>query len=240
MNPAIEIDKSSDRVRQMFSQIASRYDCMNHLLSMQVDRYWRRKTVRLVPPQGHEPILDVCMGTGDLAFAYHRATGGQIPIVAADFCKPMLDIGEAKKRKQGIGDTIKFMEADAQDLPFEDNHFQIVCVAFGLRNVADTDRGIREMRRVVTPGGKVAVLEFSQPTVQPLKAAYSWYFRHVLPRLGQWLARNDQAAYQYLPESVASFPHGEALAERLRAVELTDVWFRPLTLGIATLYVGTK
>jgi len=240
MTTATKVDKSADRVRRMFGEIATQYDRMNHLLSMQVDRYWRRRTVQLVPPVGQRPILDLCTGTGDLAFAYHRAAQGRVPIVAADFCKPMLDVGEAKKRQRGINDQITFVEADAQNLPFDEEHFQIVCVAFGLRNVADTDRGLSEMARVTSAGGKVAVLEFSQPTAQPLKALYGWYFRNVLPRIGQLLARNDQAAYEYLPESVGEFPHGEALAERMRGAGLTDVWFRPLTFGIATLYVGTK
>jgi demethylmenaquinone methyltransferase/2-methoxy-6-polyprenyl-1,4-benzoquinol methylase len=160
--------------------------------------------------------------------------------MAADFCPQMLEIGEAKKRKAGIGDGLSFVQADAQQLPFDDNHFQIVAVAFGLRNVSNTDAGLREMTRVCQPGGQVAVLEFSMPRWQPLYALYGWYFRHVLPRVGQWLTRNNHEAYHYLPSSVGEFPSGEALAARMREAGLGSVTLYPLTGGIATLYVGRK
>ncbi len=234
------VDKSDARVREMFGEIAPKYDRMNHLLSMNVDRYWRWRTVRLVRPDGNEPILDICTGTGDLAFAFYKKTGGQTPIVGADFCREMLDIGERKKARAGINGQLTFVEADAQHLPFPDDHFQIVSVAFGLRNVADTDQGLREMTRVCRSGGRVAVLEFSMPRWQPFKAVYGWYFRHVLPRLGRWLARNKSNAYDYLPVSVGEFPQGEALAERMRAAGLSRVDYYPFTMGIATLYVGVK
>ncbi len=224
----------------MFGEIASRYDFMNHMLSANVDRLWRRRTVRSVPPEGNAPVLDLCTGTGDLALAYYRASGGQTPIVAADFCREMMAVGQRKKNKAGAYGQLTFVEADAQNLPFPDEHFQIVSVAFGLRNISDTDRGLREMARVLQPGGRLAVLEFSMPTRQPIKALYGWYFRHVLPRLGQLLARNDRQAYDYLPQSVGEFPCGEALAERIRQAGLSDVTFRPLTFGLATLYVGVK
>src|SRR5688572_1468791 len=235
------IDKSGDRVRTMFGEIAPSYDRMNHLLSLNVDRYWRRVTVRRLAPVAGGPILDLCTGTGDLALAFHRATGGKSKIVGADFCPQMLEIAR-RKAARGIrgGEPIEWVEADAQNLPFEDGRFKIVSVAFGLRNVADTDRGLAEMARVCAPGGQVAVLEFSEPTWQPFKAVYGWYFRNVLPRIGQALARNRSNAYNYLPASVGEFPCGEALAERMRAAGLTQVRFWPLTLGIATLYIGTK
>jgi len=133
-----------------------------------------------------------------------------------------------------------FVEADAQKLPFPDNSFQIVSVAFGLRNVADTDQGLREMARVCRPGGQVAVLEFSMPRRRPLRGLYNWYFRRVLPRIGQAVSGSRLSAYDYLPTSVGEFPSGEALAERMRAAGLGDVTFTPLTFGVATLYVGTK
>ena len=234
------VEKSPQRVRTMFGQIAPQYDRMNHLLSMQVDRYWRWRTVHKVSPLGASPILDVCCGTGDLALAYYRSTRGRVPIVATDFCPEMLEIGEQKKHHAGINGTLRFMEADTEQLPFGDNEFQIVAVAFGLRNVSDTDRGLSEMVRVCCVGGRVAVLEFSQPRRQPVRSLYGWYFRHVLPRIGQFFARNDQEAYHYLPASVGEFPCGEALAVRMRAAGLRDVSFYPLTFGIATLYVGKK
>src|SRR5690606_24143805 len=132
--------------------------------------------------------------------------------VASDFCPEMLQIGERKKQRAGIpDDRLTFVEADAQSLPFDSNRFQIVSVAFGLRNVTNTDRGLAEMTRVCAPGGKVAVLEFSTPTWEPCKGLYGWYFRHVLPRIGQMLARNQSDAYNYLPQSVGQFPQGEEL-----------------------------
>lgn len=233
------IDKSGERVRRMFGEIAPKYDRMNHLLSLNVDRYWRSWTVRRLAPVPGEPILDVCTGTGDLALAFHRATGGKSEIIATDFCPEMLAIGERKKARAGIGQELTFREADAQELPFESDRFAIVSVAFGLRNVADTDRGLAEITRVCRPGGRVAVLEFSTPR-WPLKGLYLFYFRSILPRVGQLLARNRSSAYNYLPESVGQFPSGEALAERMRAAGLVNVKFWPLTLGIATLYVGVK
>lgn len=233
------IDKSGPRVRKMFGEIAGRYDLLNHLLSMNIDRYWRKRTVEAVPPRRGSKILDLCTGTGDLALAYHRKAKGEVEIVGADFCHEMLVLGREKGRNLR-GHPIEFLEADAQQIPFADDTFHIVCVAFGLRNVADTLRGLQEMARVCAPGGKVAVLEFSTPRRQPMKAAYGWYFRHVLPRIGQLLARNAESAYHYLPESVGEFPQDEALAEIMRTAGLVEIEYQPLTLGVATLYVGTK
>lgn len=233
------VDKSDTRVREMFGQIAPKYDRMNHLLSMNVDRYWRWWTVRKLAPNGSEPILDLCTGTGDLAIAFRKYTRGRVSVTGADFCRPMLDIADQKKAKAKL-DNLTFVEADTQNLPFPSDQFQIVSVAFGLRNVADTDRGLREMTRVARPGGKVAVLEFTSPRYQPLKGLYGWYFRNVLPRIGQMLARNDRDAYNYLPESVGQFPQYEALVQRMQEAGLSQVKFYPLTFGIATLYIGVK
>ncbi|HEY2881024.1 MAG TPA: bifunctional demethylmenaquinone methyltransferase/2-methoxy-6-polyprenyl-1,4-benzoquinol methylase UbiE [Pirellulales bacterium] len=234
------VDKSETRVRRMFGEIAPRYDLLNHVLSGGVDKYWRWKTVRRVPPRGNAPILDICTGTGDLALAYAKRLPPGANIVAADFCPEMLTIGREKASRAQLDGRLTFIEADAQQLPLEDNRFQIVCVAFGLRNVTDTDRGLREMTRVCRPGGRVAVLEFSTPRRQPMRGIYRWYFRHILPKVGQMLARNNSAAYNYLPESVGEFPDGEALCQRMRAAGLSDVKYWPLTFGVATLYVGVK
>jgi len=234
------IDKSAARVRRMFGQIAPHYDRMNHLLSMNIDRYWRSFTVKKLQPVAGEPILDVCTGTGDLALAFQRATAGRSEIVGADFCREMLDIARRKQAKASIGAELTFVEADTENLPFNDNRFAIVSVAFGLRNVADTDRGLAEMARVCRPGGQVAILEFSTPRWQPLRGLYLFYFSHILPRVGQFFARNDSAAYEYLPATVAQFPDGEQLAERMRAVGLKNIKYWPLTFGIATLYIGRK
>jgi len=234
------VDKSAPRVRKMFGEIAGRYDFLNHLLSLNVDRYWRWRTVRSVPPKPGMKILDVCTGTGDLALAYHRAARGLVKIIGADFCHEMLVLGQQKAEKSGAHGAVNFVEADTMRIPLDDDQFGIVSVAFGLRNVAETDVGLAEMVRVCAPGGQVAVLEFSSPEWQPFKAIYGWYFRNVLPRIGQLLARNAQSAYNYLPESVGQFPQGEQLAERMRKAGLTKVWYQGLTLGVATLYVGKK
>ena len=232
------VDKSNDRVQKMFGEIAPKYDRMNHLLSMNVDRYWRWLTVRKLSPNKKDPILDVCTGTGDLAFSFHKYIDGQAPVVGSDFCFEMLEVGRQKVDK--FGRDVSFVEADAQNLPFEDNQFQVVSAAFGLRNVADTDKGLREMTRVCQPGGKVAILEFSVPRYQPIKGLYGWYFKNVLPKIGQFLARNDSSAYDYLPESVGEFPCYEALVEKMLSAGMSSAKFYPLTGGIATLYVGVK
>ena len=240
-----EVDKSTDRVRDMFGEIAPRYDLLNHLLSMNVDRYWRWRTTRIVPPVtkgplAEAPMLDLCTGTGDLALAYDRAAGKKLRITAADFCPQMLELGSQKGAKLGANDRIEWVEADATNLQFEDNTYQLVTAAFGLRNVADTDAGLREMTRVCRPGGKVAVLEFTTPRAQPLRAFYGWYFRNVLPRIGQAVMHNNSAAYEYLPESVKAFYEYEELTERMEAAGLSSVKYTPLTFGIATLYIGEK
>jgi demethylmenaquinone methyltransferase/2-methoxy-6-polyprenyl-1,4-benzoquinol methylase len=236
----VELDKSNQRVQRMFGQIAARYDRMNHLLSMNVDHYWRWRTVRKVAPQGTAPILDICSGTGDLAFAYCHKADGATEIVAADFTREMLQIGEQKKSRRESYERIRFVEADAQHLPFDDDVFQIVSVAFGLRNIADTDRGLQEMMRVCQPGGRVVVLEFSQPTWQPFKGFYGFYMKYILPRIGQILAGNDEQAYKYLPDSVSKFPFGQELADRMEANGLVEACYYSLTGGIATLYVACK
>jgi len=234
------VDKSQDRVKQMFAEIAGKYDRMNHLLSMNVDRYWRRRTVQLVPPIGADPILDVCTGTGDLAFAYQKKAEPGTEVFATDFCPEMLEIADQKKAKEGLNGEIFFSEADTMHLPFDDDKFQIVCVAFGLRNVADTDAGLAEMVRVALPRGRVAILEFSMPQWQPFKGVYHFYFHQILPRIGQRMATNRKQAYNYLPESVGEFPSGRELVDRLQATGLLDIRVHPFTMGIATLYVGTK
>jgi demethylmenaquinone methyltransferase / 2-methoxy-6-polyprenyl-1,4-benzoquinol methylase len=239
------VDKSGERVRKMFGEIARRYDLLNHTLSGGVDKYWRWRTVRLVAPEGDAPILDVCTGTGDLAFAYARAGKNRIRVIGADFTIQMLQLAEQKRdRAIRLGklpeDLVQFVEADTQLLPFESDQFQIVSVAFGLRNVSDTRAGLREMARVCRAGGRVAVLEFSRPKGKLFSAVYLRYFRTVLPRIGQIVSGSHEAAYHYLPQSVAEFPCGEEMAELMRSCGLTDVQYRVMTAGIATLYWGRK
>lgn len=234
------VDKSNARVRRMFSRIATRYDLLNHLLSLNVDRYWRWRTVRRVPPTAGPPVLDVCTGTGDLALAYLKAARGRAAVVGTDFCHEMLVMGEGKRQRLGHGRGIGFVEADTMSLPFPDSFFQLVSVAFGLRNVAGTEQGLAEMTRVCVPGGKVVVLEFSAPKLPLLRDLYGWYFHRLLPWIGQRVSGSREGAYRYLPESVAAFPSGEALAAKMRAAGLSEAMFQPLTFGIATMYIGTK
>ena len=242
--PQRGVDKSGDRVRRMFGEISQRYDLMNHLLSGGIDIYWRSYTVKKVPPVGTAPILDVCTGTGDLALTYWNAGKRNIPVFGTDFTPEMLEIARKKVSKvtgtENPGARIEFSEADTQQLPFPDNQFQIVSVAFGLRNVSDTQAGLREMVRVCQPGGSIAVLEFAQPTLPGLAGMYRWYFKNILPRVGQLFAKNREEAYHYLPASVSEFPCGQALVEIMGECGLHHVTYTPLTFGIAALYVGQK
>ncbi len=230
------VDKSGVRIRQMFGEIAGRYDFMNHFLSAGTDVYWRWQTVRMARPFSQAPMLDVCTGTGDLAFAFRRELSGDAPVVGTDFTLGMLRIAERKRQNR----QVVFLEADTLALPFPDSTFQVVSVAFGLRNVSSTIAGLKEMTRVCQPGGKVLVLEFSLPDNRVLSRAYQWYFRRVLPVLGQMLVRNRQAAYEYLPQSVSEFPSGHQLTDLMEEAGLDRTAFRRLTGGIATVYIGHK
>jgi demethylmenaquinone methyltransferase/2-methoxy-6-polyprenyl-1,4-benzoquinol methylase len=230
------VDKSGSRVRQMFSEIAGRYDFMNHFLSAGTDVYWRHRTVALAGALTSGPVLDVCTGTGDLAFAFRRKLTGSGAVFATDFTHAMLSLAE---QKRGPRDVV-FLEADTLALPFPSDTLEVVSVAFGLRNVSSTIGGLREMTRVCRPGGRVVVLEFSLPDNRMLSRAYQWYFRKILPRLGQLLVRNRQAAYEYLPQSVSEFPSGSQLTGLMEEAGLQDTSFHKLTGGIATVYLGNK
>lgn len=237
----VTVDKSEKRIQEMFGEISPRYDFLNHFLSGGTDYYWRWRAVRAVPP-GEGPILDVCTGTGDLAIAYWKKARGRVKVVGSDFTHSMLERAQAKFHN--IGETasapLMFVEADTQKLPFADDEFEIVSVAFGLRNVTDTEQGLAEMVRVLKPGGRLLVLEFSMPRNRIVGGLYRWYFKNILPRIGQLLARNRQSAYNYLPQSVSEFPHGQALADLMQAAGLEHITWKPLTFGIATLYWGRK
>ncbi len=240
--PSHLLDKREVRIRRMFGQIAPSYDFLNHLLSLNIDKRWRDRTARLVPPgpAGDGPILDLCTGTGDLALTYDRDAKGTVPVVGADFSHEMLVRAVKKTAAAGAAERVRFVEADAQALPFPDDAFQLVTIAFGLRNVTDTDKGLREMVRVTRPGGRVAVLEFSKPRNPVLGRLYGWYFRYVLPLVGQLISRSRESAYRYLPASVLTFPDYDALADKMRAAGLSEVRYQPFTFGVATLYVGVK
>jgi demethylmenaquinone methyltransferase/2-methoxy-6-polyprenyl-1,4-benzoquinol methylase len=185
-------------------------------------------------------LLDCCTGTADLALEYDRAGRGLSPIVGTDFCREMLVLGEAKVRKSAAESRLILVEGDTQRLPVPDDTFGVVSVAFGLRNVRDTVRGIDEMIRAARPGGKVAILEFSRPRGRVLGRLYFAFFRHILPHVGQAIAPNDDDAYHYLPRTVLEFPDGRDMLDLLASRGLADVEQHPLTFGVATLYVGTK
>ena len=232
------VDKSGARVRGMFAEIAPRYDLVNRMLSGGIDVWWRHVTVSRAPPPAAGAILDVCTGTGDLALAYAAKSGPHVRVVASDFCRPMLDRGIEKSQRSGA--RVEWIEADAMRLPFPDATFDLVTVAFGLRNIADTATGLAEMARVCRPGGRLAILEFALPRNRLIRTGYLWYFRNVLPRLGNAVARNGSDAYTYLNRSVEEFPTGEALATLVRAAGFTQVDSLPLTCGIAALTIATR
>lgn len=235
------VDKSGDRVRRMFAEIAPRYDLLNHVLSLNIDRYWRWRTLKQLNLQPGTPFLDVCTGTGDLAIAASKSLGSATEVIGSDFCAEMLEF--ARKKQSKLAEprpNLQFVEADTMKLPFADGLFQAVSVAFGLRNVADTKAGLLEMKRVCRDGGTVAILEFSKPSLPGLKQLYEFYFKSVLPKIGNSVAKNSSEAYQYLPQSVSEFPSGEQLASLLREVGLKNVLWRPMTFGVVTLYSGIK
>lgn len=242
----MNVDKSGRRIQRMFGQIAGRYDLLNRMLSGGTDIYWRNRAVQQVPLDAGGQLLDVCTGTGDLALEFWRRGRGQVEVVGTDFTHEMLELACRKGdrgRKKVHARTLQplcFLEADTQRLPFADARFDAVTVAFGLRNCSSTELALKEMVRVCRPGGQVMVLEFSMPQQRILGGLYRFYFRRILPGIGQLLARNRESAYSYLPESVSSFPSGGALAEEMERCGLTKVTWTPLTLGIATIYHGRR
>jgi demethylmenaquinone methyltransferase / 2-methoxy-6-polyprenyl-1,4-benzoquinol methylase len=233
------VDKSSDKVQRMFAQIAPRYDLLNQILSLNIDKSWRRKVVDGLKVTGSAPVLDVCTGTGELALAIAYRHAGQFEVVGTDFCGPMLELAR-KKVARTPRSPMRFLEASTESLPFADDLFQAVTVAFGIRNVADSAKGLREMIRVCKPQGQIIVLEFSQPSWPVVKQIYQIYFRFLLPALGQLMAKNSESAYHYLPQSVREFPSGQAMIDFMEQQGLRSVEARPLTFGIATIYKGVK
>ncbi len=228
-------------VQRMFAEIAHRYDFLNHFLSISIDKRWRRAAVakvRQLMPRHDSPIcVDLCSGTGDLAVALHRELN--IPIVASDFCHPMLTRSNAKIDAQRLTHVIRAVEADALTLPFPDKTFDAATNAFGLRNLENPRQGLLEILRVLRPGGVAVILEFSKPVNPVLRPLFAFYFRNILPRLGAWIS-GQKFAYAYLPDSVQKFPSQQALAEMMQAVGFTDVNYRNLSGGIAALHWGRK
>lgn len=221
----------------MFDNISANYDFLNHFLSLNIDKGWRKKVVKMAAAGKPKQILDVATGTADLAIALTKAHPEKI--TGIDISRGMLDVGQKKIDAKGLSQIITLEQADSEALPFEDNTFDIVTVAFGVRNFENLEKGISEIYRVLKPNGKILVLEFSQPTGFPFKQVYQFYFKNILPTLGK-LVSKDSSAYTYLPESVNAFPSGKAFTSVLEKTGFTQTSFRPVTFGVATIYQGTK
>lgn len=220
----------------MFGRIAGTYDRANQILSLGLHHRWRAATVRHGGARRGDRVLDCATGTGDLAIAFHRAVGSGGEVVGTDFCEEML--AHAPEKASRAGARIRFETADVLALPYPDDRFDIASIAFGIRNVEDPDRALREMARVVRPGGRVVVLEFGQPGGAVFGPLYRFYSHRVLPALGG-LVSGDRSAYEYLDRTSSSFPAGPAFAERMRATgAFCSVAFRALTGGVAYVYVG--
>ena len=225
-------------IGEMFSSIAPPYDFLNRLLSLGVDRRWRRLAVAETVPSTGGRFLDVATGTADMALEILRQKGPGASVAGVDLSMEMIRVGREKCARTGRRRRVAFVRAPGESLPFRDGAFDSACVAFGIRNVIDRERGLREMCRVVRRGGRVVVLEFSTPPGAVFGPLYRFYFRSVLPRIGGIFSRGS--AYAYLPESVLAFPDPPAFGEMMRTAGCSSVTRRPLTFGIVTLYVGVR
>ena len=230
--------EEKQHIGQLFDRIASTYDGLNHGLSLNIDRRWRRKTVSLMAPAKH--VLDVAIGTADLTIEMLRQ-GKVEQVTGIDLSDQMMAIGQGKveRMKDLANEQVQFVHANAQAMPFEDASFDGVTCAFGCRNFSNLDEGLREMYRVLKPGGQVTILEFSYPTRRYIRVLYDFYFTHVLPTIGRIVSR-DKTAYTYLNKSVKSFCWGEAFAQHLHDAGFKEESFETLTFGIATIYTAIK
>lgn len=232
-----EPEGKKEQVARMFDSISGRYDRLNHLLSMGIDRIWRRKAIKLLSAHQPKSILDIATGTAD--FAIEAGSIPEATIIGVDISEGMLDQGRKKILKLGLKDRITLKHGDSENLPFENNSFDSAIVAFGVRNFENLDKGLNEIFRVLKPGGKFIILEISEPHQTPWKQIFSVYFHHVLPLAGKIISR-DKHAYSYLPESVVAFPKGLQFTQRMEAAGFHKCEWRPLTLGICALYIGEK
>lgn len=233
-----ETEKSSApdharRVREMFARISPRYDLLNHLLSANIDKRWRRRLVRKLQPllTVNAQVLDVGCGTGDLSIEIFENTAAQV--FGIDFCRPMLQLAKQKASQ------LPFIEGDALKLPFADASFDAVTIGFALRNLSSTEQGLSEFQRVLRPGGFIAILEFSKPVVPVIRELVDFYYEFLLPLIGGWLS-GSPSAYEYLPDSIARFPDQETLAAIMRAAGFAEVEFENLSGGIAGLHTGRR
>lgn len=227
-----------EQVAEMFDNISGRYDLLNHLLSLGIDIQWRKKAVNLLRKDEPKRILDIATGTADFAL---QATQTLKPeeVIGVDISEGMLEVGRKKIAARKLEDIIQLHLGDSENLTFSDNYFDSLIVAFGVRNFENLELGLSEMLRVLRPGGKAVIVEFSKPRAFPLKQIYNAYFQFLLPVIGKTISK-DNAAYQYLPESVQAFPDGRDFLRVLEKIGYQQTQWKPLTFGIASIYVGTK
>ena len=226
-----------DQVATMFDNISGTYDFLNHFLSLGIDNIWRRNAIRKLKEIKPRQILDIATGTGDFAIAAMKLDPEKV--TGIDISVGMLDMGREKLKKRKLDSRIELLEGDSESIQFEDNKFDAIIVAFGVRNFENLEKGLTEMWRVLRPGGKAVILEFSQPRTFPFKQGYNFYFRSILPKIGR-LVSKDSSAYTYLPESVNAFPDGEDFLKILRDIGYKDVEWDPQTFGVSSIYTGIK
>ena len=229
---------STSPIAAMFDRISPKYDALNHLLSLNIDKVWRRKTAKAVAKSQPKTILDLATGTADLAIALAKCNP-QAHIIGMDISEKMLEIGKEKVSKKGLANQIELRLGDAATLPFESNTFDAVTVAFGVRNFENLEHGLSEIQRVLKPNGRAVILEFSMPERFPIKQLYTLYFKHLLPSIGKAVSK-DGNAYSYLPLSVEQFPKPKVFLRMLAEKGLENGMAKPLSFGIASLYTSTK
>lgn len=229
---------STSPIAAMFDRISPRYDFLNHLLSLNIDKIWRRKTVKAAALHNPQNILDLATGTADLALQLAKALP-QAKITGLDFSEKMLEIGKEKIAKQGLSNRIILQQGDAAQLPYKECSFDAVTVAFGARNFEDLPNSLREIHRVLKPYGRLHILDFSMPTAFPIKQAYQLYFKYILPKIGSWISK-DKTAYTYLPVSVQNFPPPDTFINIIKQNGFQKVEKKSFSMGIATLYTATN
>ncbi|MBO4434896.1 MAG: bifunctional demethylmenaquinone methyltransferase/2-methoxy-6-polyprenyl-1,4-benzoquinol methylase UbiE [Bacteroidales bacterium] len=229
-----------EKIQEMFDSVAPSYDRLNHIMSLGVDRLWRKRAIREIVDGSQQRILDVACGTGDSTIAIALAAGNSgTRVTGVDISEGMMSLVMRKAAHEGVHDRIKLMKADAEALPFPDGSFHRVFCAFGIRNFEHKDIALQEFHRVIAPGGKVVILELSVPDKPFLRRLYDLYFMHILPMIGGLISGNKQA-YRYLPASVHAFPPPAAFCNMIRTAGFTDVRFRTLTLGLCRLYLASR
>ena len=226
-----------EQVTQMFDTISENYDGLNRVISFGIDIKWRKRVVAILKKKKPEILLDIATGTGDLAI--NLVQTGARKIIGLDISPGMLEVGKKKVLEKHMEKTIEMIEGDSENLPFEDNMFDAVTVAFGVRNFETLEKGLSEIHRVLKPSGTFVVLETSVPTKTPYKQGYHFYTKYILPRIGKLFSKDD-SAYAYLSESASVFPHGENFNNILRKIGFIDVANKPQTFGVASIYVATK